>query len=91
MIAPTGEASCEVMSRDPYNLYSKGYRNALISGNFIRKFDSYLFSIRSYYLSWLYKFINDYIQVAIRLAVDEPYLSHIRDRLHVKFLAVGKA
>lgn len=79
MIAPTGEASCEVMSRDPYNLYSKGYRNSLISGNFIRKLYSYLFSIRTYSLSRIYKFINDYKQAAIRHAVDGPYLSHIRD------------
>lgn len=91
MIAPTGEASCEVMSRDLYNLYSKGYRNALISGNFIIKFYSYLFSIKSYSLSRLYKLINEYIQAAIRHAVDGPCLSHIRDRLHVKFLTVGKA
>jgi hypothetical protein len=71
MIAPTGEHLVRWCHVTLHNLYSKGHENSLMSGNFIRELDSYLYFIKDLVLiPGVTALLNKHVQVAIYNAVD---------------------
>lgn len=71
MIAPTGEHLVRRCHVTLHNLYSKGHKNSLMSGNFIRELDSCLWFIKDLvFVPGVMALLNTHAQVAIYNAVD---------------------